>query len=264
MRILFIGDVFGSIGRRILAENLKDILIEYNIEVCIANGENAAGGKGITRNIVKKFHKYGVQIITGGNHSMVNEEVYDSSPPLQHLLRPINFQNEKKGVGKTVYELSDGRKIGVINLQGRTFFDKNFNCPFRAATAAVKEIAKQTSIIIIDFHAEATSEKVCMANYLDGEVSAVIGTHTHVQTADERILPKGTAFITDVGMTGPEDSAIGMKLKPVIEKYLFQTYLRFEAAKDGPMFNGVILDIHDKSGKTINISRIFKRISFKT
>ncbi len=264
MRILFIGDVFGSIGRRVLAENLKEITEEYNIEVCIANGENAAGGKGITYNILKKLHKYGVQIITGGNHSMVHEEVYDSSNHVQYLLRPLNFLHEKRGVGKTLFELSDGRKIGIINLQGRTFLDENIKCPFKIGIAAVQEIAKQTPIIIVDFHAEATSEKACLSNYLDGKVSAVIGTHTHIQTADERILPNGTAFITDVGMTGPEDSAIGMKLQPVIQKYLYNSYTRFEVSKDGPMFNAAIIDINDKSGKAIAISRIFKRISFTT
>lgn len=264
MRILFIGDIFGSTGRRVLAEYLKDILKENTIELCIANGENSAGGRGITHNILKKLHKYGVQVVTGGNHSLVNEEVYTTPSQAKHLLRPLNFADKSKGIGKTVYELTDGRKVGVINLQGRTFFDETIKCPFRTGLTAVKQIAQQTPIIIVDFHAEATSEKTCLAQYLDGQVSAVLGTHTHVQTADERILPKGTAFITDVGMTGPEDSAIGMKLKPILYKYLYQTHMRFEPATKGPMFNAVVLDIHDKTGKAISISRIFKRVSFKT
>ena len=263
MRILFIGDIFGSVGRRVLAENLTGILKENNIDVCIANGENVAGGRGITRNIVKKLHKYGVHIITGGNHSMYDMEIYNSFPPVTHLLRPLNLQNETKGTGKTVYKLSDGRKIGAINLQGRTFVNENLPCPFITGIAAVKELTRQTPIIIVDFHAEATSEKVCLANYLDGHVSAVLGTHTHVQTADERILPKGTAFISDVGMTGPEKSAIGMKLETILQKYLYQSHIRFEPATEGPMFNAVVLDIDDKSGKANTISRIFKRVTFK-
>ncbi len=262
MRILFIGDIFGSTGRRVLAEYLKDILEENAIEICIANGENAAGGRGITANIVKKFHKYGVHIITGGNHSMVHNEVYDLLPQTQYLLRPLNSHSGTKGSGKLVYELPDGRKIGVLSLLGRTFYDETIPCPFQTGMHVVTEMSKLTPVIIIDFHAEATSEKICLANYLDGQVSALLGTHTHVQTADERILHKGTAFITDVGMTGPEDSAIGMKVQPVLERYLYQKHVRFEPASKGPMFNGVILDIDDTSGKAKSISRIFKRITF--
>ena len=264
MRILFIGDLFGSTGRRVLAENLEEISKENNIDVCIANGENLAGGRGITRNIVKKLHKYGVQIITGGNHSMYDMEIYNTSPPVKYLLRPLNLQKETKGTGKTIYQLSDGRKIGIINLQGRTFMDESLLCPFKTGMAALADIARQTPIIIVDFHAEATSEKICLANYLDGQVSAVLGTHTHVQTADERILPKGTAFISDVGMTGPEKSAIGMKLETILQKYLHQSHIRFAPATEGPMFNAVVLDIDDNSGKANSISRLFKRITFKT
>lgn len=263
MKVLFIGDVFGSIGRRILAENLSQIISENTIDVCIANAENIAGGRGITNNIFKKLKKYGVNIVTGGNHSMVYEEVYDTVNASHYLLRPHNFSKDIKGTGKTIYELADGRKLGIINLQGRTFLDPNIYCPFRCGNQVAKAMAKITPNIIVDFHAEATSEKVCLANYLDGLVSAVIGTHTHVQTGDERILPKGTAFITDAGMTGPENSAIGMKLKPVINKYLHQSHVRFEMASDGPMLNGVIIEINDTSGKATSISRIFKRLVFK-
>ncbi len=262
MRVLFIGDIFGSIGRRILAENLKNILTENNAEICIANCENVAGGKGITLNIIKKLRKYGVNIITGGNHSMANEAVYNSISPVENLLRPLNFINETRGEGKLIYELPNGKYLGVINLLGRTFFEKNLECPFKIGLSAVNEMAMHTSIIIIDFHAEATSEKICLANYLNGKVSAVLGTHTHVQTADERILSKGTAFITDVGMTGPEDSAIGMKFKQVIDKFINDSHVRFEPASQGPMFNGVIVDIDNESGKAKSIHRVFKRLSF--
>lgn len=264
MRILFIGDVFGSIGRRVLAENLDRILDENRIDVCIANGENAAGGKGITRNILKKFHKYGVQIVTGGNHSKINLDIYDSSALVEHVLRPMNFSNENRGFGKTIYELEDGRKIGVINLMGRTYFKEDLNCPFRTGLGVAEKIRKETPIIIVDFHAEATSDKVCLAHYLDGKVSAVLGTHTHVQTADERILSSSTAFITDVGMTGPEDSAIGMKTETVLKRYIYQTHSRFEPATKGPMFNAVVVDVDDSTGKANSISRIFKRVLFSS
>lgn len=264
MRILFIGDVFGSTGRRVLAENCKDIIAEYRADICIVNGENVAGGKGITLNIVKKMRRYGVDIITGGNHSMADEDIYFHTPPVQHLLRPLNYRNEKRGMGKTVFTLDDGRKIGVISLLGRTFFNDNLDCPFKTARSAIKEIMEQTPVILIDFHAEATSEKICLAHYFQGKVSAVLGTHTHVQTADERILPGGTAFITDVGMTGPEDSAIGMKFKQVIERFLNHSPTRFEPASKGPMFNAVVLKIDDSTGETKHIQRIYKRTPFNS
>ncbi len=262
MRILFIGDIFGSTGRRILAENLREILEEHGVDVCIANGENAAGGRGITVNIVKKLHKYGVHIITGGNHSMVHSEVYDDTSHVKHLLRPLNLPNGSKGIGKLLYELPENKYLGIINLMGRTFCDESIPCPFKTGMDAVKEMRKVTPFILIDFHAEATSEKICLAHYFDGMASAVLGTHTHVQTADERILPKGTGFISDVGMTGPEESAIGMKLKPILQRYLYQSRIRFEPASKGPMFNAVMLDIDNETGKSLHISRIFKRISF--
>ena len=263
MRILFIGDVFASTGRRILAEYLKDILKEYAVELCIANGENTAGGRGITGKILKKLHKYGVHIVTGGNHSMADVEVYSNERLADRLLRPLNIPDLTKGKGKTVYTLADGRRVGIMNLQGRTFFEEKLDCPFKTGLAAVKELSAETPLIIVDFHAEATSEKICLATYLDGKVSAVLGTHTHVQTADERILPGGTAFISDVGMTGPELSAIGMEVGPILEKYLTQANIRFEPAKKGPMLNAVVLDIDDTSGRAKTITRIFKRLSFK-
>ena len=262
MRILFIGDVFGSTGRRVLAENLKEIITQYKTDVCIANGENVAGGKGITLNLFKKMRRHGVDIITGGNHSMFDENIYFHTPPVQNLLRPFNYKNEKRGIGHTVFSLDDGRRIGVISLLGRTFFNDNLDCPFKAARKAINEIKEQTPVIVIDFHAEATSEKVCLAHYLKGKVSAVLGTHTHVQTADERILRGGTAYITDAGMTGPEDSAIGMKFQQVIDRFLNHTLSRFEPASAGPMFNGVVVEIDDSSGEAKNIHRIYQRTPF--
>jgi len=167
MRILFVGDIFGSTGRRVLSEKLKDLKEKHGVDVCIANAENAAGGKGITLNILKKLYKYGVNVVTGGNHSMVHEEVYSSVNAHYYLLRPLNLYNTDQGIGYSIYPLPDGRKIGVINLLGRTFFDAKTKCPFKFGMDSTKKIIKETPIIFIDFHAEATSEKVCLANYLD-------------------------------------------------------------------------------------------------
>lgn len=264
MRVLFIGDVFGSTGRRVLAETLQNTLQEYSIDVCIANGENAAGGRGITENILSKFYKYGVNIVTGGNHSLAHghSKLFDQYPIAENLLRPVNLKNTMFGKGKIVYTLPDGRRLGVINVLGQTFMNDPVECPFKTTAAIVEEMREDTNAIVVDFHAEATSEKACIANYLDGSVSAVLGTHTHIQTADERILRNGTAFITDAGMTGSEDSAIGMKLNLVIKKYTTDSHVRFEPATRGPMLNGVVVTIDDTSGKAVAIERVYKRLDF--
>jgi metallophosphoesterase (TIGR00282 family) len=262
MNILFIGDVFGNVGRRILAENLQGFLADYNIDVCIANAENAAGGWGCTVNILKKLRKYGVHIVTGGNHSLANQDILPAMHSDPALLRPLNMPPGNPGKGKTVYELGDGRKIAVLNLQGRTFFPEAYDCPFRLGREALEELRKETPVIVVDFHAEASSEKSAFAQHIDGSASAVIGTHTHVQTADERILPGGTAFITDAGMTGPEHSVIGMKTRTVVRRFLLQTPVRFEPSSDGPMLNAVVLDVDDTTGKAVSIARIYERVVF--
>ncbi|MFP4417538.1 MAG: TIGR00282 family metallophosphoesterase [Chitinivibrionales bacterium] len=263
MKILFIGDVFGNVGRRVLAEQLRRMREEFAIDICIANGENIAGGKGITYALFKKMHKYGVDVVTGGNHSMANKDALQAYNSDSTLLRPLNMPPGNPGIGKTLFELSDGRTLGVINLQGRTFFKETLDCPFRTGERAVEELSEATKVIFVDFHAEATSEKLALATYLDGRVSAVVGTHTHVQTADERILAKGTAYITDAGMTGPEDSIIGMKPKQVIQKFLLQTHTRFEPSQKGPMFNGVIVDVDEEQGNARSISRLYSRVTFQ-
>ncbi|MBN1983014.1 MAG: YmdB family metallophosphoesterase [Chitinivibrionales bacterium] len=259
MRVLFVGDVFGSLGRRILASYLSAMITEHAIDVCIANGENVAGGRGITKQLARKLHKYGVQIITGGNHSFVHPEVYSDSAQINHLLRPLNLSDKNGGSGVDLFTLADGRVLGTINLIGRTFINENFADPFKIALEAIQTMQEQTKNIIIDFHAEASSEKICLAHYLDGSISALLGTHTHVQTADERILPKGTAFITDVGMTGAQDSAIGMTFESVLVRYLSQDKTSFEQSLKGPMFNGVIIDIDESCGMTRSITRIYRR-----
>jgi 2',3'-cyclic-nucleotide 2'-phosphodiesterase len=262
MKILFIGDIFGNTGKRVLAQRLEKLISERSIDVCIANAENIAGGRGITQNLLKKLHKFGVQVITGGNHSFACPDSYEDYEKEPFLLRPINMPQGNIGKGKAIYTLADDRKLGVINVMGRTFFAEQYDCPFRTSLAAANEISQTTRCIIVDFHAEATSEKRVLAHYLDGKVSAVLGTHTHVQTADESVSKSGTAFITDVGMTGPEDSAIGMKKEQVTRRFLLQTHVRFEPATDLPMLNAVIVDIQDQTGKATSIERIYERMTF--
>ncbi len=262
MRIFFVGDVFGNLGKRVLAHRLPSFLAEHAIDVCIANGENAAGGKGITHNLIGKFRKFGVNVITGGNHSFANIDAFDDFAKDPFVLRPHNFPPGNIGKGIALYSLPDGRAIGIVNLLGRVFFGENPDCPFRTGRAAIEELSRVTATILVDFHAEATSEKKAFAAYLDGAVSAVIGTHSHVQTADELVSAAGTAYITDAGMTGSEASIIGMKKEQVIRKYLLQTMVRFEPSDDGPMLNGVIVDVADANGKAVSIARVYERIRF--
>lgn len=260
MRILFIGDIFGNLGRRVLAHRLPSLIDEHAIDVTIGNGENVAGGRGMTSNLFRKLRKYGLRIVTGGNHSF---SIPDSDFGfLEHpdVLRPANYPPGNPGKGSTIATLEDGRKIGIVNLQGRTFTHESLDCPFRIGEDLVDKIRKETPIVFVDFHAEATSEKLAFARYLDGKVSAVVGTHTHVQTSDERILPGGTAFLTDAGMTGPEDSVIGMKSSAVIKRFLLQTHVRFEPSEEGPMLNGVVIEIDDTTGKAVSIKRIYERV----
>jgi hypothetical protein len=262
MRIFFIGDIFGNTGKRVLAERLPSFLKEHSIDVCIANGENAAGGKGITHNLIGKLRTFGVNVITGGNHSFANADAFDDFAKDPFVLRPHNFPPGNIGTGTALYTLPDGRTIGIVNLLGRVFFGENLDCPFRTGLAAIEELSRSTKAIVVDFHAEATSEKKAFAAYVDGRVSAVVGTHSHVQTADELVSPAGTASITDAGITGAEASIIGMKKEQVIKKFLLQTPVRFEPSADGPMLNGVVIDIEDASGKATSITRVYQRMRF--
>lgn len=261
MNILFIGDVFGSTGRRLLAENLPRLKEQHAIDVCIANGENSAGGIGITVNSFKKLRKYGVDIITGGNHSFAHLHKEPQLNEFRELLRPHNLPPGNPGCGMIITTVNNYR-IGVLNLLGRTFLNHSADCPFREGKSAVERIREQTPIILVDFHAEASAEKVALGYYLDGMVSAVVGTHTHVQTADERILPGGTAYITDVGSTGPQDSVIGMKKQAVIQRFLLQTYIRMEPAERDPLLNAVVIAVDEHSGKAQSITRLYQRIDF--
>ena len=260
MRILFIGDIFGNVGRRVLAWRLSSMIEDRRIDVCVGNGENVSGGRGMTKNLFRKLRKYGLNVITGGNHSfsVADNDFSFMNEPI--VLRPLNYPPTNLGHGSTIFKLEDGRSIGVVNLMGRTFMHESFDCPFRMGLDEINRLRETTPVVLVDMHAEASSEKAAFAWYVDGLASAVIGTHTHVQTADERILPKGTAFITDAGMTGPESSVIGMRPEGVIKKYLLQTYVRFEPSEDGAMINGVVIEVDDVSGKALSIERIFERV----
>jgi len=257
LNILFLGDVFAGTGRDAVDERLYDIKKEYNIDYTIANGENAAHGKGLSLKTADELLDAGVDFITLGNHAWSNNTIHHFIEDYP-VIRPANFHPDLPGSSYAIRETKDGN-IGILNLQGRVYMDPS-DSPFDAADKCIEEMCKEAKIIIVDFHAEASSEKIALAHYLDGKVSAVLGTHTHVQTADERILPKGTAFITDVGMCGPSDSIIGMNTSLVLEKFVYNVPRRFEPASGKPQINAVVLDINPETGKAQKIERIFERL----
>lgn len=255
MRLLMIGDVVGRPGRRALKENVRNLQKELDIDFVVANGENAAGGNGITREVAKELLATGIDVITMGNHVWNHKEIFGFLDQEKRIIRPANYPPGVPGVGVNVYETRRQVPIAVINLSGRVFM-ADLECPFRKADQLISEIQGITRVILVDFHAEATSEKMAMGWYLAGRVSALCGTHTHVQTADERILPGGTAYITDVGMTGPRDSVIGVKRELVLDKFLTQLPRRFEVASGLYQFNAVVIEIDDESGEAREINRI--------
>ena len=255
MRILFIGDIVGSIGRDQLKTYLPQLKQKYQPQLTIVNGENAAAGKGITEKIYKQFLEWGADYLTMGNHTFDKRDIFDFIDSADKMVRPANFPENTpgKGIG---YVNVNGTEVAIINLQGRTFLPP-LEDPFRYADALVDEAKKRTNVIFVDFHAEATSEKLALAWYLDGRVSAVVGTHTHVQTADNRLLDSGTAYITDVGMTGPYDGIIGTDREAVLKRFLTQLPVRFEATKSGKaQLSGVVIDIDNTTGQAKKIDRI--------
>jgi 2',3'-cyclic-nucleotide 2'-phosphodiesterase len=258
LNILFIGDVFGSPGRRWLKQVLPDLKKEKKIDFCIANAENSAAGSGITHLTAKEVYAAGVDLITMGNHTWSKREVHHFIESDPRIIRPANYAPGVPGVGFRVVETPKG-KVGIINLIGRVFMDL-VDCPFRTADLLLTEIKKETKVVIVDFHAEATSEKMALAHYLDGRVSAVIGTHTHVQTADESILPCGTGYITDVGMTGPSQGIIGVRSDIIVEKFLKGLPSKFEVSEGETQLNAVVLEVMESKGRTLHIERI-KKIS---
>ncbi len=255
MKVLFIGDIVGKPGRRALKEGLPGIVHKLKIDFVIANVENAAGGFGITESIGEEILSAGVNVLTSGNHIWDKKEAATYIKKESRLLRPANYPENVPGYGSIIMNAPDGEKIAVLNLSGRVFM-KQLDCPFRIADRVLPALKEQTKLIIVDFHAEATSEKSAIGWFLDGKVSAVIGTHTHVQTADEKILPQGTAFITDVGMTGPVNSIIGVRKEQIINKFLTQIPTRFEIASGASMLSCVVLEINPKTGISTKIQRL--------
>jgi 2',3'-cyclic-nucleotide 2'-phosphodiesterase len=254
MKLLFIGDIVGRPGRDLVRVGIGALVAHHGINLVIANGENSAGGNGITREIGDSLIAQGVDVITSGNHVWDKKEVFEYIGVEPRLIRPLNYP-DAPGRGSYVARTADGRSVGVLNLMGRVHM-ANLDDPFRAADREVTSLAERTRIIFVDFHAEATSEKIAMGWFLDGRVTAVVGTHTHVQTADERVLPGGTAYITDVGMTGPHDGVIGVEKAPVIQKFLSGMPTRFEAASGDPILHGVLVTADDASGKATGITRL--------
>lgn len=254
MRILFIGDVVGSPGRKMVQEFLPKLKKKFHPTVTIINGENAAHGKGITESIYRNFLDNGAQMVTLGNHAWDKKEIFEFIDEAKYMVRPANFPEGTPGKG-LAYVTSNNLEVAVINLQGRTFMNP-IDCPFQKADELVEEASKRTPIIFVDFHAETTSEKQAMGWYLDGRVTAVVGTHTHVQTADDHILPFGTSYITDVGMTGPYDGILGVNREAVIKKFLTGLPVRFEVTDGRTQLSAVLIDIDDKTGKSQKIQRI--------
>ncbi|MHC4269032.1 MAG: TIGR00282 family metallophosphoesterase [Planctomycetota bacterium] len=255
LNILAIGDIVGQPGRKILEKKLKNFINEQNIGFCIANAENAAGGSGITVDIANKLFSYGVNTITMGDHVWKRKEIYSSLQSEQRILRPANYSPLSHGRGFVAIKTKENYFVGIINLLGRTFM-KPIDCPFRAADIAIEELSKQTNIIVVDMHAEATSEKIAMGWYLDGRVSAVVGTHTHVQTSDERILPKGTGYITDLGMTGPHESILGRKIDRVLKSIVTQVPTRYDIAENDLHIEGVVITVNKETGKAEKIKSV--------
>jgi metallophosphoesterase (TIGR00282 family) len=241
MRILFIGDIVGSPGRQIVAERLADIVAQQKIDLVLANGENAASGFGITPRLADELLALGIEVISGGNHSFDRKEILEYMPHQPRLLRPANYPEGAPGSGLFVGTAKNGVGFALLNIQGRTFLPP-LEDPFRTADRALTSLPAEVRVVIVDIHAEATSEKQAIGWYLDGRVTAVVGTHTHVATADEQILPQGTAYITDVGMTGPHDGVIGMERTTIIRKFLDGLPARFEVAPGCVQMNAVLIE----------------------
>ena len=256
MNLLFIGDIVGRPGRDLVRHGLAAIVARYDIDFVIANGENAAAGFGITREIGEQLFSYGIEVMTSGNHIWDKKEVLDYLPLQPRLLRPANYPAGAPGSGAYLATAANGTKVGVLNVMGRVFLAA-IDDPFTTATREVARLkAAGAQLVFVDMHAEVTSEKIAMGWYLDGEATAVVGTHTHVQTADDRVLPLGTAYLTDVGMTGPHDGVIGVEKAPVIAKFLSGLPARFETASGDPRLNGVVITADPATGRATGIERI--------
>lgn len=247
------GDIIGRPGRKVLKKYLGSLIQKYSPSLVIANGENAAGGVGITEKVAQELLTQ-IDVLTSGNHIWDKKEALDYLKREPRLLRPANYPPKNPGRGVYIFEDGSGRKVGVLNLQGRVFMEP-IDCPFRIADEELEKLRALTPVVIVDFHAEATSEKQAMGWYLDGRVSAVVGTHTHVPTADERILPQGTAFITDVGMVGGYNSVIGIRKDQALKRFLTARPQRFEPGKEGVFFSAIFVEVDYNTGKALSIQR---------
>lgn len=260
IKLLFIGDIVGRPGRDLVRRGVAALRDYHQIDLVIANAENAAAGFGITRELGEHILDSGVDVMTSGNHIWDKKEAIDYIGIEPRLLRPVNFPAGVPGNGSYVARTESGVSVGVINAMGRVFM-LNIDDPFSGLIAEVEKVRQRARIIFVDFHAEATSEKVAMGWHLDGKVTAVVGTHTHVQTADERILPKGTAYLTDAGMTGPHDSVIGVEVAPALGRFLNGMPARFETATGNPRLNGVVIEADEHTGLATDIERISYSLS---
>ncbi|MCL4494422.1 MAG: TIGR00282 family metallophosphoesterase [Firmicutes bacterium] len=256
MKVLLVGDVVGKVGRRMLKSAIPIIRADNDVSLVVANGENAAGGNGLTHEVMDDLLSSGVDVLTSGNHIFDKKEVFEFLDDVPSLLRPVNLPSGTPGHGYVVTGRC-GVAVAVINVAGRAFMPFSYDDPFVAVERVLSSLDPEVHIILVDFHAETTSEKSALGWYLDGRVSAVVGTHTHVQTADERVLPGGTGFITDLGMTGPRDSVIGVKTELVIQKLRTQMPVRFETAGGPGQFGGLIVDIDEATGRCRELKRVF-------
>ena len=257
LKILFIGDIIGRPGRQIARDVLPRLIDQHMIDLVVANGENAAAGFGLTPDVVSELFSLGIDVLTTGNHVWDKRDGLVCVEQEPALLRPANYPVDAPGHGVGVFKTPGGLSVAVVNLEGRVFMG-NLDCPFRKADAILQELGSEQRIIFVDFHAEATSEKGALSAYLDGRVSAVVGTHTHVQTADERVLPGGTAFISDVGMSGARDSVIGIRKELSIQKFMTQMPVRYEVAKKDPVLCGVVVSIDESTGMALQIERVME------
>lgn len=257
LKVLFIGDVVGAPGRMMFQKHIDRVKKEFKADAVIVNGENSDGrGRGITPRIVNFFKHNGASVVTSGNHIWANKEIYSYLASNNDLLRPANFPTDTPGVGVTTFSCG-GYLVGVVNVMGRVFMRDLVACPFRTAESILTYLKTKTNIIFVDMHAETTAEKIALGYFLDGKVSGIVGTHTHVQTADERILPKGTAFMTDLGMTGSLNSMLGMKKEGILHSFLTQMPVRFEVEASAPLImTGCCIEVDAHSGSAISIERV--------
>jgi hypothetical protein len=253
--LLFIGDIVGRPGRDLLRRGLAALASHHNVDLVIANVENSAAGFGVTPDIAHELFEYGVHVMTGGNHTWDKKEIIPYFAKQPRMIRPANFPEGAPGLGHYVARAENGVSVAVINAMGRVFMTP-LDDPFRVVLEEIERVTPEAALIFVDFHAEATSEKVAMGWHLDGRVAAVVGTHTHVQTADERILPKGTAYITDVGMTGPHDSVIGVDRAAIVHRFISAMPQRFETATDNPRLNAVVVKADETTGRAVGVTRI--------